>query len=315
MFKLILLAFILSYLLSAKELSPNLRFYSTGYVNSFVVNDEHLYAGNDMGTVDVFDIKTQKIINRIALPLLTTVANKLIPQNIISVDYLNGKILILSIGENAYRNVWIYENYELKQIVDESKKLTIKKALFANDEKILFGTFGSEIILHDTRENYNLYTSHVTQSTMGGIVLNSDKSKMVMSYESGEIRVIDVMSSNVEHIYSSQNVDNVYDVAYSNGVIITAGQDRRVAVYRDREKDYHLKSNFLVYAVGLSPSGKTGAYSSGDEQNIQLFDTETKILGDTLVAHKSRINQIWFKNEKEIFSVGSRNTIFYWKLD
>jgi len=314
-FKLILLAFILSYLLSAKELSPNLRFYSTGYVNSFVVNDEHLYAGNDMGTVDVFDIKTQKIINRIALPLLTTVANKLIPQNIISVDYLNGKILILSIGENAYRNVWIYENYELKQIVDESKKLTIKKALFANDEKILFGTFGSEIILHDTRENYNLYTSHVTQSTMGGIVLNSDKSKMVMSYESGEIRVIDVMSSNVEHIYSSQNVDNVYDVAYSNGVIITAGQDRRVAVYRDREKDYHLKSNFLVYAVGLSPSGKTGAYSSGDEQNIQLFDTETKILGDTLVAHKSRINQIWFKNEKEIFSVGSRNTIFYWKLD
>ncbi|MBU1216381.1 nitrate reductase [bacterium] len=315
MFKLILLAFILSYLLSAKELSPNLRFYSTGYVNSFVVNDEHLYAGNDMGTVDVFDIKTQKIINRIALPLLTTVANKLIPQNIISVDYLNGKILILSIGENAYRNVWIYENYELKQIVDESKKLTIKKALFANDEKILFGTFGSEIILHDTRENYNLYTSHVTQSTMGGIVLNSDKSKMVMSYESGEIRVIDVMSSNVEHIYSSQNVDNVYDVAYSNGVIITAGQDRRVAVYRDGEKDYHLKSNFLVYAVGLSPSGKTGAYSSGDEQNIQLFDTDTKILGDTLVAHKSRINQIWFKNEKEIFSVGSRNTIFYWKLD
>lgn len=280
-----------------------------------MVNDEHLYAGNDMGTVDVFDIKTQKIINRIALPLLTTVANKLIPQNIISVDYLNGKILILSIGENAYRNVWIYENYELKQIVDESKKLTIKKALFANDEKILFGTFGSEIILHDTRENYNLYTSHVTQSTMGGIVLNSDKSKMVMSYESGEIRVIDVMSSNVEHIYSSQNVDNVYDVAYSNGVIITAGQDRRVAVYRDGEKDYHLKSNFLVYAVGLSPSGKTGAYSSGDEQNIQLFDTDTKILGDTLVAHKSRINQIWFKNEKEIFSVGSRNTIFYWKLD
>jgi WD40 repeat protein len=314
-FKLILLAFVLSYLLLAKELSPNLRFYSTGYVNSFVVSHEHLYAGNDMGTVDVFDIKTQKIINRIALPLLTTVADKLIPQNIISVDYLNGKILILSIGENAYRNVWIYENYALKQIVDESKKLTIKKALFVNDEKILFGTFGSEIILHDTRENYNLYTSHVTQSTMGGIVLNSDKSKMLMSYESGEIRVIDVMSSNVDHVYSSQNVDNVYDVAYSNGVIITAGQDRRVAVYRDGEKDYHLKSNFLVYAVGLSPSGKTGAYSSGYEQNIQLFNTDTKILGDTLVAHKSRINQIWFKNEKEIFSVGSTNTIFYWKLD
>lgn len=299
----------------AKELSPNLRFYSSGYVNSFVVSHEHLYAGNDIGMVDVFDIKTQKIINRIALPLLTTVADKLIPQNIISVDYFNGKILIVSIGEDAYRNVWIYENYELKQIVDERKKLTIKKALFIDDEKILFGTFGSEIILHDTRENYNLYTSHSAQSTMGGLALNSDKTKMVMSYESGEIKVIDVMSSNVERVYSSQNVDNVYDIAMSNGVLITAGQDRRIGVYRDGEKDYHLKSNFLVYAVGLSPSGKTGAYSSGNEQNIQLFDTQTKALGDTLVAHKSRINQIWFKSENEIFSVGSRNTIFYWKLN
>jgi WD40 repeat protein len=304
-----------SYSLLAKELHPSSTFHSIGFVNSFVVSGENLYAGNDMGTVDVFDIKTQKIINQITLPLLTTGINYLVPQKVISVDYLNGKILIVSIGENSYRNVWIYEKYELKQIVDESKKLTIKKALFVNDERILFGTFGSEIILHDTQENYNLYKSHVTQSTMGGLVLNNDKSKMVMSYESGEVRVIDVKSSHVEHIYSSQNVDNVYDIALNNGVIITAGQDRRIAVYRDGQKDYHIKSHFLVYAVGLSPSGKTGAYSSGDEQNIQLFDTRTKVLGDTLVAHTSRINQIWFKNEKEIFSVGSRNTVFYWRLD
>ncbi|MDO8455112.1 MAG: nitrate reductase, partial [Sulfurimonas sp.] len=312
---LVIVFLMLSFSLFAKELHPSFSFHSTGLVNSFVVNGEQLYAANNMGIVDVFDIKTQKIINQIALPPLVTATNKLVSQNVISIDYLNGKILIVSIGENSYRNVWIYEKYELKQIVDESKKLTIKKAMFINDARILFGTFSAEIILRDTQENYNLYKSHVTQSTMGGIALNSDKSKMVMSYESGEVRVIDVMSSKVEHIYSSQNVDNVYDVAYNNGVIITAGQDRRVAVYRDGEKEYHIKSNFLVYSVGLSPSGKVGAFSSGDEQNIQLFDTQSKALGDTLVAHKSRINQIWVKNEKEIFSVGNSNDIFYWKLD
>ncbi|MFA6191117.1 MAG: nitrate reductase [Sulfurimonas sp.] len=315
MLKLVMVFLMFTLSLLAKELHPSATFHSMGSVNSFVVNGEQLYAANNMGIVDVFDIKTQKIINQIALPPLVTATNKLVSQNVISIDYLNGKILIVSIGEHSYRNVWIYEKYELKQIVDESKKLTIKKALFINDEKILFGTFGADIILHDTRENYNLYKSHVTQSTMGGVALNSDKSKMVMSDESGEVRVIDVMSSKVEHVYSSQNLDNVYDVAYNNGVIITAGQDRRVAVYRAGEKDSHIKSHFLVYAVGLSPSGKIGAYSSGDEQNIQLFDTQTKALGDTLVAHKSRITQIWFKNEKEIFSVGSSNDIFYWKLD
>lgn len=313
--KLVIIFLLFLFSLFAKELQPSSLFHATGYVNSFVVNGEQLYAGNNRGSIDIFDIKTQKIINQITLPPLLTTINQLVPQNVISIDYLNGKILIVSIGENSYRNVWIYEKYELKQIVDERKKLTIKKAMFINDERILFGTFGSDIILHDTKENYNLYKSHVTQSTMGGIALNSDKSKMAMSYESGEIKVIDVMSSKVEHTYASQNVDNVYDVAYNNGVIITAGQDRRVAVYRNGEKDYHLKSHFLVYAVGLSPSGKTGAYANGEEQSIQLFDTQTKALGDTLVAHKSRINQIWFRNEKEIFSVGSKNDIFYWKLD
>ena len=230
-------------------------------------------------------------------------------------SYLNNKILIVSIGEKTFRNVWIYENNELKQIVDESKKLTIKKAMFVNDDRILFGTFGSEIILHDTSENYNLYKSHVEQSTIGGIILSEDKTKMIISHESGKVNLIDVESSKILNTYDTQNVDNIYDVAYSNGTIATAGQDRRVAIYQNGKKDYHIKSNFPVYAVGLSPSGEVAAYSSGDEQNIQIFNTKTKALGDMLVGHTSRITQIWFANEKEIYTIGNRNKIYYWKLD
>ena len=315
MLKFIIISLVFLNSLLAKEIHPTSTFHSTGFVNNFVIDADKLYAANNMGTVDIFNIQTLKIVHQIILPPLITAMDRLIPQNVISVDYMEGKVLIVSIGKNSYRNVWIYENNSLLQIVDESKKLTIKKALFVDDQKILFGTFGSEIILHDTKEKYNLYKSHITQSTMGGLVLSHDKTKMVMSYESGEIKLIDVKSSEVEKTYDSQNVDNVYDVAYNNGVIVTAGQDRRIAIYKDGEKDYHIKSHFLVYAVGLSPNGNIAAYSSGDEQNIQIFDTKTKILQDKLVGHTSRINQIWFKNEKELYSVGSRNNIFYWKLN
>ncbi len=315
MIKLILLSFLIISTLFAKELHPTSTFYSIGYVNIFVVKKNRLYAGNNMGTVDIFDIKTQKMINQIVLPPLVTPRDKLVPQKVISVDYLNGKILIVSIGKDSFRNVWIHKDNELKQIIDETKRLTIKKALYINDDRILFGTFGSEIILHDTSENYNIYKSHISQSTMGGIVLSEDKTKMITSYESGVVNIIDVASSKVLNTYDSQNVDNIYDVAYNNGVLITAGQDRRVAVYKDKEKEFHIKSHFPVYAVGLSPSGKTGAYSSGDEQNIQIFNTKTKALGDLLVGHTSRLTQIWFKNEKEIYSIGNRSEIYYWKLD
>ncbi|MCD6172800.1 MAG: nitrate reductase [Sulfurimonas sp.] len=315
MFKLILFTSLLSYLLLAKEITSTATFYSVGYVNTFVVDKDKLYVGNNAGTVDIFDIKTQKIINQIMLPPLVTQRNKLVPQKVISVDYLNEKILIVSIGKNSFRNVWIYKNNELKRIVNETKKLTIKKALYINDDRILFGTFGSEVILHDTSENYNIYKSHISQSAMGGIILNEDKTKMITSYESGKVNIIDVATSKILSTYDSQNVDNIYDVAYNNGVLITAGQDRRVAIYKDGEKDFHIKSHFPVYSVGLSPSGKTGAYSSGDEQNIQIFNTKTKALGDILVGHTSRLTQIWFKNEKELYSIGNRYEIYYWKLD
>jgi len=315
LYKLIILFLIFSSSLYAKEIHPTSSFNSIGFVNCFKVNDNKLYAGNNMGIVDVFNIKTKKIINQIILPPLATSRNKLISQNIISIDYLNGKILIVSIGEKTFRNVWIYENNELKQIVDESKKLVIKKAMFVNDDRILFGTFGSEVILHDTSENYNLYKSHVEQSTIGGIVLSEDKTKMIISHESGKVNLIDVETSKVINTYDTQNVDNIYDIAYNNGIIATAGQDRRVAIYQNGKKDYHIKSSFPVYAVGLSPSGKVGAYSSGDEQNIQIFNTKTKALGDILVGHTSRLTQIWFANEKEIYSIGNQNKIYYWKLD
>lgn len=299
----------------AKDITPVSRFYSVGFVNDFVVHGNLLYAANDMGTIDIFDIKTEKIINQISLPLLTSSMNMLIPADILSVDYLNGKLLILSVGENSYRNVWIYENHILKQIINEYKKLTIKEARFVDDKKILLATLGSEIILHDTYENYNLYHSQISHSTMGDISLSDDKQMVIMSDESGEVKLMDVKNSKIIKSLSSQNVDNIFKVAYSNGVVITAGQDRRVGVYQSNEKAYHIKSDFLVFCVGISPSGKIGIYSSGQENVLQLFDTKTKTKYNRLVGHKNIVNQIKFINENELFSSGRDNYILRWKLN
>ena len=286
-----------------------------GLVNDFVVKNNIIYIANDAGTVDIFDLKTRKIINQIVLNPITSSRRQLLPPNILSVDYLNGKVLMVSTGLEAYKNVWIYENHQLTKIIGEDKKLTIKEARFIDDEKIMLGNFSSEIILHDMGESYDLYKRHVTQSTLGDITLSEDKSKVIMSDESGEIRVLDVKTSETLKVYSSQNVDNVYHVAYAKGVIITAGQDRRVAVYQDGVKDYHIKSDFLVYCVGITPSGKIGVYSSGEQSDLQLFNTKTKEKLDRLVGHEGIVNQIKFINEKELFSNERSPYVYYWRLD
>ncbi len=286
-----------------------------GLVNDFVIENDTIYIANDAGTVDIFDLKTQKIINQIVLDPITSSRGQLLAPNILSVDYLDGRVLLLSTGIEAYKNVWIYENYELKKIIAEDKKLTLKEVRFIEKEKILLGTFGSEIMLHDLQEKYNLYKRHVSQSTLGDIELSKDKSEVVMSDESGEIRLLDVQTSQTIEVFSSQNVDNVYNVAYANGVIITAGQDRRVAVYQKGVKDYHIKSDFLVYSVGITPSGKIGIYSSGEESDLQLFNTKTKEKLDKLVGHSGIVNKIQFINEKELFSSERSPYVYYWNLD
>jgi WD40 repeat protein len=313
--KLILLLIIgcLFLSLDAKDLSPIFRLHATGVISDFVIDGDKLYIATDRGTVDIFDLKTRKIVEQIIIAPLTTVEGEVMPATIYSVDRLNGKTLLLSAGKNIFRNVWIYENHTLRQIVDETKELFIKEARFIDDERIMLGTFGSEMILYDTVESFQVYKSQITQSAFSDMTLGANK-KMIMTDESGEVRVIDIESSKVEQVYTGQNLDNVYKVAYANGVIIAAGQDRRVAVYQNGMDDYYIKSDFLVYCVGISPSGKIGVYSSGVDSDLQLFNTKTKVKYDRLVGHTTIVNTIQFINEKELFSSEEGKDIFFWRL-
>ncbi|MBC8238414.1 MAG: nitrate reductase [Helicobacteraceae bacterium] len=311
----IILILIFSLQAYAKEIHPTFKLKSMGFVNDFTVNENIIYIANDEGTVDIFDLNTGELIHQIVLDPVVTELGDLQSPNILSVDHLNEKLLILSIGAGPYRNVWIYENFTLKKIIAEDKKLILKEARFVDDEKIILGTFSSEIILYDIGENYNLYKRHVTQSTLGDIALSKDKTKVVMADESGEVRLLDVKTSQTLGVFDTQNVDNIYHVAYAKGVIITAGQDRRVAVYQEGVKDYHIKSDFIVYCVGISPSGKIGVYSSGEESDLQLFDTKTEKKMDKLVGHKGTVNQIKFINEKELFTNERNSYVYYWRLD
>lgn len=312
MYKLLILLLSLFSLIHAKDIKPTYILKATGFVSDFIVHQDKLYAATDEGIIDVFDLNTKKIIHQISLPPSITPTGEKVRYKIYSVDYFNGKLLFVTSGKEGYREVWIYENYELRRIIDEKRKLLIKEARFVDDTKILFGTFGSEMVLFDSEEGYSVYHQQQTQSALGDITLSKDRTQVVMGDESGEVRVLDVKTSNVLHIYNTENLDNVFHVAIANKTVITAGQDRRVGVYREGEKPYHLKSDFLVFCVGISPSGKTGVYSSGLADDLQLFNTYTKQKGDRLVGHSNVLIQIKFMNETMLFSSASDDKILFW---
>ncbi len=171
------------------------------------------------------------------------------------------------------------------------------------------------MILYDRSDNFKMYRKHVEQSAFSDVMLSEDKKTMISSSESGRVSLIDVKTGTILEKYESQNVDNIYKISYKNGTIVTAGQDRRVGVYPKNSEPYHIKSDFLVYSVGLNPSGTIAAYSSGEENHLQLFDINTKKLLNRLVGHNTIPTNIKFFNEKELFSSGDENKVFYWKID
>lgn len=316
MFKQIPVLFLLfvAAAINADDIQPLFRLKTAAMVTDFVVENDKIYIGNEKGMVEVFDLRTQARLDRIVLEPVRSGTGELMAARIQSVDSRDGTLLIVSSGENAYRNVWKYDEHGLINVIGTSKKLLIKEARFVDKDRIVMGTFASEIILHDLNEKYEAYSIQQTQSTLGDIALNEDHSKLVMSDESGEVRLIDVKSGKTDAVVGSENVDNVYAVAYAAGVIITAGQDRRVAVYRKGANPYHLKSDFLVYAVGISPDGRTGIFSSGEDSDLQLFDTASGRKLDRLVGHKALVNKIVFFRDRYVISAGNENEVLFWKL-
>ncbi len=313
--KYFLSLFLLVSVLVSRDIAPLFTLRTSGLVSDFVVDEGRVYVATNSGSIDIFDLQTQKVVDRIVLEPIITARGETIPTAIHSVDRLNGKTLFVSSGSAGYRIVWVYENFELKKLVDIESKILAKKARFIDNEHILLGTFGSDVMLFDTNEGYRLYNSHISQSAMGGMVLSEDKQRMVMGDESGVVRIIDVATSDIIKKLPAQNLDNIYRIAYKNGTIITASQDRRVGVYPSQGQAYHLKSNFLVYAVGLSLDGKIGVYSSGTEHTLQLFDTQTRAKKERLIGHKAVVNKIEFLHSKIIISAGDEQRIFVWNLE
>jgi len=300
--------------LYAEALKPLIRLQSSGYVNDFAVDGTTLYLATTEGVVDLFDLMRKVRIGEIVLPDIMSGRGEKVRPKLLSIDYFNGKLLLVSSGAEGRKNIWVYDTDGLRLVAEKSRDALVQEARFIDDEHYLFGTVASEVIRYAEGEQYEQYHRQMTQSRLSDMALSEDKSVMVMADESGEVRLIDVNSSKEIAFLGAENLDNVYKLVYKKGTVLTGGQDRRVGVYVEGQRPYYIKSDFLVYCVGLCDHAKVGAYSSGFDHDIQLFDIATKKKLYRLVGHRSVINKILFFSDTIIISAGDEEEVLIWQL-
>jgi len=312
---ILLVLFILTSLNASSMKKPTISFNASGSVVDMVYKNDKIYTATDAGIVDIFDYKTKKIIQKITVPKIKDFMGDEVDSTVFSVDEIAGQIMILSKSKNGYNRVHLYKDSKKTLIIDYKRSLAIIKAKYLDENTLLLALLSNEIISYDIKNAKENYRIQVNGAKFSDFDLSEDKKTVVVTDESGDVNIFDSKTGKNQETLTGQNLDNVFEIEYKNGVIATAGQDRRVAIYVPKFKSaYHIQAKFIVYSVGLSPSGKIVAYSSDENNNLTLQNTITKSILGKFTGNSITLSNIVFINENEFLVASNSPTINVYKI-
>ncbi|WP_345987770.1 hypothetical protein WCX18_11000 [Sulfurimonas sp. HSL1-2] len=318
--KISLLFMLSAALLIGREIGPAAALTADGLVTDILVENGELYAATYGGKVDVFDIAGRKKQAVITIPNIIDFMGDEIPAKIYSIDKLGDVLMLVSEGKAGYRNVYLYQNEKLKKVIDSSDALPIKRGVLVDEDHMLLGLLSSEIILYRISTEEVVYRRMIKDEESGGsafgdMTLSEDRKTVVTADESGDVNVFRVSDFSHMKLLRGQNVDNIYKVDYRQGVIITAGQDRRCAVYKPDGTAYYMEGDFLIYAAALTPSANRGIFAATVENDVALFDIAGRTKLAELKGHTATLTDFAFVDEDHFFSSAEETRILYWDIE
>jgi len=275
-----------------------------------IVKNEKLYVATNASVVDIFDLKTAKKLEGIELPFIKDFMGDLSPSKVYAIDVHDTTVAILSQGNKGFRRVHIFENGQLNLLISHKDELYTSKLRFLDENTLLLGLLGNEIISYDIKKKNINWRVQVSRSKFSDFVLNEKKDEVVVADESGDLKILSTTKGTLIDTLKDKNLDNVFQVDYKNGIIATAGQDRRVVVYDITNfSAYYKTAPFLIYSVGLSPSGKKVAYASDENNNVTVFNTSTKEVLGKFTGNKMTLTKILFLDENRFLVASDAKVI------
>lgn len=321
--KILLFLLVFSLSLIAKDLKPSYIYEASGSVIDIVSSNDKIYVATDASGVDIFDLKTKKLISKIKVPQIKDFMGDIIDAKIYNVDVYKEKVLLTSQGSKGLREIHVFEDNKLNRVISIEDQFLIGKAKFIDDELITFNTLGNEMFLYNYKTKKMIWRINVKaddatfNSTFSDFALNETRDTAVVADESGDLKIVDIKKGKVVKLLANKNLDKVFKVDFKNNKIITAGQDGRCVVYDlNNNIAYFLREKhwFLIYGAGLSPSGKYGAFSSDENNNVTVFNTNTKTKLFKLTQNLMTLSAILFISEDELFVTTDSNKFNYYNL-
>lgn len=299
------------------KLKPHKILKASGNVKDILLENNILYAGTDAGSVDIFDLATDTLIDSIKVPSFhDDIYDEEVTSTIYSLDKVGDKIVLLSSYKGVQKRLYIYENKVLNEVKDIDPNLMIIKVRFIDNDSVLLGLLSNELIRYDVRKNKQIYRVKLSESSFGDMSLSIDKKEVVIGCESGTIYLVDVQSGALKSIIQGANKDKNYKVDLKNGLVLSAGQDGIAGLYNLKNSTFKtLEASFLIYAGILNADGSKAAYAFNEENEIIVVDTQEHKKAYLLSGQKSTLNAIVFRDNKSLISASDDEFIMLWQLD
>ncbi len=301
--------------ISAKEITPYRYVTASDAVSDFVKVGNTLVIGTEEGTIDIYDLKKDKIIDNIILEKQTNILGEEMGILIMSVDYLDGKIAFLTRRLNTWGDFYVYENKKLIKLIDNSEHITLQKLAFINKNLVIISTMGNELMLYDIEKKKFLYKKQLNLSSFSDFTLSEDKKYVFTADETPLTYKIEISSGKIIKEYSEANKRDVFSVDYKNKLLLSGGKDKRVILYKTPTSYKMTKADFFVYTVALNPDATKAAYDKNEVNDISIIDTKTLKKLYLLKGHKQTTVKIDFFKEDELLSADEDNKLMFWKLN
>jgi len=306
----------LAFLTAATIYTPVQEIPIKGAAKDMVLRGDRLVIGTDQSLLQVYDYVQKRFVKEIRIPTIKDFMGDTIPARVASVDYLDGRYLLLSdSGKGGYADLRIHENNQTKQILSAADKKPVIKARFIDKDHVLLGYLSNEVSLMDLRNKKESYIEQLSESKFSDFALNADRSLAAFGCESGEITVLETRTGKILKRLNTQNVDNVFQVDIKKDYVVGAGQDRRASWYNWKTgQGGYFMAKFLIYATGLSPSAARAAYAMDEDNSITVYNLSTRNKIAVLQGQKSTLNTIIFKDENTIFGASNDKTVMMWTI-
>lgn len=276
--------------------------------------DEILYLGTDGGELDIYDIKADKFLEPIKFRTVKTHFSDTEPTKIFSIDRLGDTLLVLT--EMDYNERYLYVFKKEGALWSEISNMRLanksaKKAFFIDEKTAVVSDFGNEIYFIDLESKKAVFKHKFSIALYVDFEINKTRDKIAIGAESGVIYIYNLKTRQTEQTLNFFK-DNMYDIDYKNDVVAVGSIDKQAGVYDGRMN--YFKSDFIVYAVGLSEDAKTFSFMNGEQSDILVYDVSSKEKLATVKTGQQILNEIYLSNEGRLISVAYEKEVKFWSV-